>query len=109
MSNDKRNAKEEFLKTIETHKVICAKVRRGYDYGDTKIPWIVLMPDYSEEEYKEFLQNMNFEYDGGYGGQEVFGIICCEDDIWFDRGEYDGSEWWEKHQYPDIFEEFYDL
>jgi len=41
-------------------------------------------------------------YDSGYGGQEVFGTIWYVDGTWSDRGEYDGSEWYEYHKCPDI-------
>ena len=38
----------------------------------------------------------------GYGGQELFGTIWYEDGTWSDRGEYDGSEWWNYNKCPDI-------
>ena len=31
-----------------------------------------------------------------------FGTIWCEDGVWFDRHEYDGSEYWDFHKYPTI-------
>ena len=45
---------------------------------------------------------MNRNYDAVFGGQELYGIVYCEDNIWLDRGEYDGSEWWQTHKYPDL-------
>ena len=45
---------------------------------------------------------MNFEYDNGFGGQELYGTIWLKDGTWCTRGEYDGSEWWEHHERPDI-------
>jgi len=35
------------------------------------------------------------EYDDGFGGQELDGTIVFKDGTWLERGEYDGSEWWE--------------
>ena len=35
------------------------------------------------------------EYDNGFGGQELFGIILTNKNSLLERGEYDGSEWWE--------------
>lgn len=34
------------------------------------------------------------DYDDGYGGQELFGTIWLKDGSWYERAEYDGSEWW---------------
>ena len=48
----------------------------------------------------EVLPWLDFEYDDGYGDQELFGNIWYADGTWSDRGEYDGAEWWEywEHQ-----------
>lgn len=46
------------------------------------------------------ISNLNIEYDDGFGGQELFGIVRFKDGTWFTRGEYDGSEWWEYHAVP---------
>jgi hypothetical protein len=55
---------------------------------------------YSEEDYDKFLSEIDFTYDDGFGSQELFGVIWCTEGEWFERGEYDGSEWWEKNVYP---------
>lgn len=49
----------------------------------------------------------DFDYDGGYGSEEVppF-VIKMDDDSWYDRREYDGSEWWECHSAPSAPKEF---
>lgn len=45
---------------------------------------------------EEFLKKeMGFDYDNGYGGEELFGVVCFKDGSWLERMEYDGSEWWE--------------
>ena len=51
------------------------------------------------DEYK-FIAN--FEYDDGYGGQEVACdlVVRFNNGIYFDRGEYDGSEWWDINGRP---------
>ena len=53
------------------------------------------------------------EYDNSYGGVEVSDIRLVGDDWWLERGEYDGSEWWEfkiKPSMPTKFvEASYDL
>ena len=44
-----------------------------------------------------------YEYDDGYGGQEVPNIcIIFRDKSWLSRGEYDGSEWWDYNHTPEI-------
>ncbi len=43
----------------------------------------------------------DFEYDSGFGGQEVApDILVVGDGWWMERGEYDGSEWWEFKTLP---------
>lgn len=86
------NAKLEFLEAIEgKSKVKCAII------GNAK-----LKVGYSEKCYNNFLEKLDFEYNSGYGGQELFGTIWHEDGTWQSRGEYDGSEWWEHNEVPEI-------
>ena len=46
--------------------------------------------------WDKFKEISNFEYDNGYGGQEVAYdlIVCFKDGSWLERYEYDGSERW---------------
>jgi hypothetical protein len=105
------NAKQEFIEATEGTKVIAAQIQFGYYYKneeEEKAATSLLKKGYTQEEYDAFLDSIDMEYDDGYGGQELFGTIWCEGGIWFTRGEYDGSEWWSKHEYPaipDILEE----
>ena len=39
-------------------------------------------------------EKMNFNYDNGFGTQELYGIILFDDNSWLERYEYDGSEEW---------------
>jgi hypothetical protein len=40
-------------------------------------------------------------YDDGFGGREIVGgLKVVGDDWWLERGEYDGSEWWEFKTLP---------
>jgi len=92
------NAKKEFLQTTKGIKVIAAKIEfDSYKFSDRKV---LLYKNYDKQQFDKFLENINVEYDCGYGGQELFGEIWCENGIWFDRFEYDGSESWERHKYP---------
>ena len=43
-----------------------------------------------------------FDYDNGYGGQEVRDslVVVFTDGSWLERGEYNGAEWWEYKAIP---------
>ena len=52
---------------------------------------------------KEFLEHANFEYDDGYGLEEInTNLILVGKDFWLERGTYDGSEWWEYKSMPNV-------
>lgn len=97
----KTNAKDEFLMETVRKDVVCAEtwphIHRPSSPPPARLPVL-----YTLEEYMLFLAALDFEYDAGYGGQELFGTIWYADGSWSDRGEYDGSEWWEHHTVPDI-------
>jgi hypothetical protein len=96
------NAKAEFLRHIKDRKVLCADMSHQdcWHYGPSsefKLP-----VSYTQEQYDEFLNLLDFEYNDGYGGQELYGTIWYKNGTWSDRGEYDGSEWWEYQSCPGI-------
>lgn len=97
------NAKKEFLNHIGERKVKCAKIAFGYVYSDDSYKYLKL--DHNAEQYMDFLEAIDINYDNGYGGQELYGIIWYEDGTWSERGEYDGSEWWEYKSVPEIDKE----
>ena len=47
-------------------------------------------------------ENLGDRYDSGFGSQMVYGTIVFNNQQWIDRGEYDGSEWWERHSFPTL-------
>lgn len=96
------NAREEFLKTTSAFEVevICAQIRLEHTYDNNTV--FTLNLGYTDEELTEFLDNLNFDYDSGYGRQYLFGTIWCKNNTWFSRSEYDGSEGWEYHEYPKL-------
>jgi len=93
------NAKEEFLEQTEGKSILCASIIPG-KYEDKKT--FVLRVGYTQPELDAFILSLNFEYDNGYGGQNLFGNIWYTDGTWSDRGEYDGSEWWQYKKVPEI-------
>ena len=102
MSNT--NAKSEFLSHTSGLKVLCAKIRHGSEWSDNSVQFI-LTTGFTKDEYDKFLSDLNFEYDSGYGGQELFGLIWYVDGTWSERYEYDGSDCWEYKYCPEIPEE----
>jgi hypothetical protein len=110
---DMANAKQELLGALERvgGVIKCATIKRDKGYWDdddiyTSSPAILLKEGYTPAEYEEFLEKLNFEYDNGYGGQILHGIVwLMEDNTWIERGEYDGSEWWEYRKCPQILDD----
>ena len=103
-----RNAKMEFLAHFlnTTSKVKAAVISNYEDFDYHKAKTAILKVDHSVEDFKNFLDKIDFEYDNGFGCQELFGTIWYEDGTWSSRGEYDGSEWWEYNSCPKIPKEF---
>jgi len=100
------NAKEELIKRCEGLTLMCASIKLGdgYSYGDNPKKF-ELKAVYSEEELNAFINSLDFIYDSGYGGQELFGVLWFTDGTWAERSEYDGSEWWYRPVLPEIPEE----
>ena len=97
------NAKEEMLELLKGKEIKCVTVTNKDIYFDKhERKNIVLKVDYTADDYEMFLKELDFYYDSGYGGQELFGTVWFKDNTWAERGEYDGSEWWEEHSLPDI-------
>jgi len=95
------NARQEFINHVGFRKVLCAQIKHGDGYDDdSKV--FNLTTGSTEEDRTQFLNDLDFDYDNGYGGQNLFGTIWYEDGTWSDRGEYDGSEWYEYHICPPI-------
>jgi hypothetical protein len=94
------NAKEEFLSLVKDKVVLCATISYENCWEREICSEHNLPVSYTEEQYNTFVKSLDFEYDNGYGGQELFGTVWFKDGIWADRGEYDGSEWWQNHVCP---------
>ena len=79
-----QNLKDETLKMLSD----CGK-------SVDDIRWI---GNYAEEiPIDEFWKVADREYYDGFGGAEIY---IVGDDWWLERGEYDGSEWWEFKTIP---------
>lgn len=106
------NAKIELQTVLDnlSAKVVCAQIYYQPNFfsrmdDEEEDKGITLRVGHTEQELQDFLDKLDFTYDDGYGGQELFGKVWLTDGVWLTRGEYDGSEWWDIHQYPQIPEE----
>lgn len=52
--------------------------------------------------WDDFQKIADVEYDSGYGAAEVATdlVLVFSDNTWLERGEYDGSEWWNYNSPP---------
>ena len=101
------NAKKELVEALDdlTKKysvsVKCAWITYK-DFFETAKVHAYLPVGFNARELTDFLKEIDFDYDDGWGTQEVFGLVWFDDGSWMERGEYDGAEWWEYRQTPDI-------
>lgn len=94
------NAKQELLDIITSRNLTILKIEITY----THINW-----DDNTTITKNIttLDDLNFDYDAGYGSQELFGVVYCKNSnnrpVWLTREEYDGSEWWNINTIPEFY------
>lgn len=96
------NAKREFISHIGSKDVLCVNILWVNSADSDKSSKFILPLGYSGKDFSNFLIALSFNYDDGYGGQELFGTIWYKDGSWSSRGEYDGSEWWNYNICPKI-------
>jgi hypothetical protein len=97
------NAKEEFIQSIQSMgEIKCASISYGDYLEEGNCKELHLPVGHSKAEYTAFLEGLDFNYDSGFGSQELFGTVWFKDGDWAIRGEYDGSEWWECLSLPNI-------
>ena len=87
------NAKREILEEVGEKQVELVRIIFGQSHYDE-------LQQLIEGELADVLPLLNFDYDSGYGGQYLYGYIWYKDGTWSERGEYDGSEWWEHKERP---------
>jgi hypothetical protein len=92
------NTKEEIMDIVDDIQCALITYQRNYDSSDT----FILKEGYNQFDLDIFLKNLDFEYDAGFGHQYIYGTIWLKDGTWMDRGEYDGSEWWNLQSRPEV-------
>ena len=69
----------------------------------TDVEWIGTASGKNFIPLKDFEREANREYDSGFGSNEVArDLVIVGKDWWLERGEYDGSEWWEFKRIPTL-------
>lgn len=93
--DDAKNLLAETIKEMEL---------RGKTPGDVR--YVVSATEWPESTpqwctWDEFAARADFEYDAGYGGNNIaLELRVVGADWWMERHEYDGSEWWEFKTLP---------
>ena len=96
------NAKQEFINHIGRKSIKCVFTQFVDNIINEDGVQFFLTTGFTKDEYNQFLSDIDRNYNNGYGGQELDGMIWYKDGTWTTRGEYDGSEWWEYHEVPEI-------
>lgn len=96
------NIKDELLEhtnRIENVKAVQLKLEQRTEHLRS-VQLFHLPEGYNDEQLQSFLNDIDREYDDGYGWQELFGFIWWKDGTWSSRYEYDGSESWIHNEVP---------
>lgn len=89
--DDKRNLLQETIEILHEH---------GRTPNDVR--WVGNQEGTVVSSWQSFEAVADFEYDSGYGGNEVqLDLVIVGEDWWLERGEYDGREWWEFKRLPE--------
>lgn len=91
---------------INAREELCAKLETYEIRKKTKLTVLKIDIKFRGDSY-ETIESLDFDYDNGFGEQELFGTVYCKDangnPVWFTRGEYDGSEWWKANTVPAFY------
>lgn len=100
-----KNALEEYLEETKGKAVIAAYISHGeadWYCGQIKAN---LPLNYNVDDFLSFLSELGRIETRLYESCESPSTIWYDDGSWSERGEYDGSEWWERKTCPEIPEE----
>jgi hypothetical protein len=100
-----RNAKLELLEAVRDYEVLAATITHRSIFAGGANHDAILKVGHTQADWETFLGLLDFKYDAGYGGQELYGTVWFTDDTWLERGEYDGSEWWDHNICPTLPDE----
>jgi len=101
-----RKELEEILNKLKEKQnvLVCAEItyEEGWDGDENGNKEITLTHPHTKEEAEAFFKALDFNYDGGFGSQELFGTVWLTYGVWLSRWEYDGSEGWQVNSCPHI-------
>lgn len=108
------NIKQELLEHVgDISRVKAVQLKLIQRTVNSRSVQLFHLPEgYSAYQLQSFFDDIDREYDNGYGWQELYGFIWWKDGTWSSRYEYDGSESWihnEVPNYPLSQEEMADL
>ena len=109
--SDNINGKEEFLEAVKDKDILCAQISKkkyhlnnnGF-YDEVLLYEAKLKCNFSEIDWKIFLEDINFEYQPWYC-REFFieGIVWYKGGGWSDRFSDDNhGDYWVYHSFPKI-------
>ena len=116
MANFKEETRNQITELInngilpKTPEIDTVYFRLGYGADKTSGPY----PKYVQRgglyiDWEEAAKALNrtgnnpWEYNNGYGSQAYEGLITFKgSNVWLERAEYDGSEWWEVRRKPTL-------
>jgi hypothetical protein len=98
-----RKELEEILNKLKEKQnvLVCADISLELDWGED-VTKIQLTHPHTKEEAEAFFKTLDFNYNNGFGTQELYGTVWLTYGVWLTRWEYDGSEGWEVHNCPHI-------
>lgn len=77
-------------------------VLKDYRKTPADVYWVGSSVSTYKTSWENFAAIANVIYDDGWGSAEVSqALIIVGNTWWLERGEYDGSEWWEYKEMPE--------
>jgi len=97
----KVNAREELLGMLGSIDVLCATIEVPYEISTINKKKLHLKIGYSDEEWMNFLEYLDFDYTGAYE-KAINGTIWLTDGTWLTRKDYYERERWVHRRSPSI-------
>lgn len=96
------NLYKELEDTLEYNYKTFDDILCAYIHSDKETHLSVKIADTPDVRKIKFDNLKEVDYYSGYGMQIIYGYVWFKDGTWLERGEYDGSEWWEYKATPEI-------
>ena len=91
------NLRAPIMKHVTNLLVETKQALSAHGYSHTDVDWVGASNGSKTCDWKKFATIADKIFDPGYGSNEVSTslVIVLFDGAWFERHEYDGSEWWD--------------